>query len=453
MRARAACFVLLLLIAAVPGAIAPTSASSPPETVCGVCSDPFVDAATESGVELTIESSELTLQIDDDGTGYWTARVAIDEESATTFRENPALLDSVVRETFDQYRPFVDDPQNLTAQIEDNTVVVTFEVPEMGYRTSGGVLLVDYFNADGYTQRVYVDADRFVVSGPDGSVLVNDPSELKNDDDTAAVWLGDDHSGPYIDDETYLAFGPDRSLSTQAAATASIAADSAPYLLSDLVGAALVPTFLMGFGVVAIQRLTRRVDAESRSVRVLGYLTMGISVAWLFSLVAVRLVSGGYAIVAWTLGIQFALLGLLATKKPGLFTFRRLLVATLAPPIAAAFVVSFVTRPSLLWGVPSALSLGLTFALFLPFGYAARREHRTWPFALAIVAAPVVFTIPTLPIGGFGPAFMLLLLSGWTLLTLASGTLAYRLGWALGGESNTKSAPQPSGSHPQNHGA
>ncbi|KAB1194009.1 hypothetical protein GJR96_11405 [Haloferax sp. MBLA0076] len=453
MRLRAAFFALLVVASVLPVAVGPTTASSPPEPVCGVCSDPFTAAADDAGVDLTIESSELDVQVGDDGVGYWTAFVTVDEQSAATFRENPTLLDSVVRQTFESHRPFVDDPRNLDSRIDGRTVVVTFDVPEMAYRGYGDVLLVDYFNADGDTRYVYVDADRFRVSGPEGTVLVNDPERLHTGDDTKATWIGGERDRTSIDDETYLAFGPDKGISTQTAAYASIAVDSAPYLVSDLVGAALVPTLLMALGVAGIQYATRRFDTRADSVRTLGYLVSGLGVAWMLGLVALGVFAGGLSAIAWTLGLQFVVIGLVGVRRPDWLTFWRLVAATVGPPLVVASAVSLFTRTGQLWGIPSALSLGTTVALFLPLGYAARRKIDARPLALAIVAAPVVFTIPTLPIGGFGPAFMAMLLVGWTLLTLAAGILVYRLGWALGGETTGESPPKSSGSHPQNHRA
>ncbi|KTG27225.1 hypothetical protein [Haloferax profundi] len=453
MRLRAACFVLLLVASVLPVAMGPTVASSPPEPVCGVCSDPFVDAADDAGIDLTIESSELDVRVGDDGVGHWSAFVTVDEQSAVTFRENLALLDGVVRQTFESHRLFVDDPQNLDSRIDGRTVVVTFEVPEMASQGYGDVLLVDYFNADGYTRYVYVDADRFTVTGPEGTVLVNDPARLNTGDDTRATWVGGERNRASIDDETYLAFGPDKTLSTQAAASASIAADSAPYLLSDLVGAAFLPALLMAIGVVGIQSATRRFDTRADSVRTLGYIVSGLGVAWMLSLVALGMFADGLSAIAWTLGLQFVLIGLVGVRRPGSVTFWRLVAVTVGPPIVVASVVSLFTRTGQLWGVPSALSLGTTVALFLPFGYAARRKIDARPLALAIVAAPVAFTIPALPIGGFGPAFFAILLVGWTLVTLAAGTLVYRLGWALGDETTEGPPPQSSGTRPQNHRA
>ncbi|ELZ82982.1 hypothetical protein C453_13271 [Haloferax elongans ATCC BAA-1513] len=425
-------FLALLVVSAVlPAVVGPATAGRPPVPVCGVCSDSFSGAAYDAGVNLTVESSNLHVRVDESGTGHWTARTVIDETAAATFRDDPALLESVVRESFDGHRQFVDDPRNLSMQMDGQTVVVTFDVPEMTSRGYGNVLLVDYFNADGDTRHVYVDADRFTVSGPEGTVLVNDPPGADTENGTA-TWSTEDGDYQPIDYTTYLAFGPNNGLGTQAAAYASIAADSAPYLLSDLLYSALVPTLLMLFGVLAVQRYTRRRDATVDSCRTLAAIVAGLGIVWIAGLVALGMFSGGLSAVSWTLGLQFVALGAIALRRPEVFTFRRLVAATVGPPVVVAAAVSIATPVSELWPVPSSLSFGVIVTLFLPFGYAARRDRGTRLLALAIVAAPTMFVMPMLPIGGFGPGFMMILLVSWVLLTLAVGTLVYRLGWALG---------------------
>ncbi|WP_411966746.1 hypothetical protein [Haloferax sp. YSSS75] len=442
MKFRALLVSFLLVAAVFPAAVGPVAASEQPRPVCGVCSDPFESTAKNSGIELAVESSELDVHVGDDGVGHWTARVTVNDAAASTFRDDPELLEQVVSQTFDDGRFRVDDPENLETRMDGDTVVVTFDVPEMAYRGYGDVLLVDYFNADGNTRFVYVDTDRFTVSGPDGTVLVNDPPRLKTGEETAATWLGGPDDRPMLDDETYLAFGPDRSLTTQAAARATIAADSASYLVPDLLGAALIPTLLMALGVVAVQYVTKRFDGDGTDVALLGALVGGLGLVWMLGLVAMGVFSGGLSATAWTLGVQFLVVGAVAARRPDVLTFWRVVAASVIPPIAAVLLVSLFTNTYLPWGAPSALSLGVTVALFLPFGYATRRDIDARPFAVAIVAAPVVFTIPTLPIGGFGPAFMLILLVGWTLLTLVAGALVYRLGWALGGLTDGYQPPE-----------
>ncbi|WP_416841152.1 hypothetical protein [Haloferax sp. DFSO52] len=433
MRHRALLVFLLVFAIVFPAVMAPTTASSPPESVCGVCSDPFESAARDAGIDLSIESSHLHVSVGDDGTGHWTALVTVDEQSAVTFHENPDQLERTVRQTLESHRVFVDDPQNLDSRIDDRTVIVTFDVPEMTTQAYGDVLLIDYFNADGNTRSVYVDADEFSIQGPDGTVLVNDPPRLHTGFEKAVTWVGGPEDNLYIDDETYLAFAPDHSISTQIAADVSIAADSSSYLIPDLLGAALLPTLLMGLGVLAIQYGTKRFDGGETDPTSLGVVVAGLGLVWMVVLVALGMFSGGMSAIAWTLGVQFLALGVVAARRPSVLTFWRVVAAAVFPPVAVASGVSLVTNTSQLWAIPSALSLGATVALFLPFGYAARNGIESRAFAVAILAAPVVFTIPTLPIGGFGPAFMLMLLVGWTLLTLAVGALVYRLGWALGG--------------------
>lgn len=431
MRRVPAALLALLVVGTVLATPAPVAASSPPEPVCGVCGSSLKSAAHEAGVDLTVESSTVTVRIDDDGTGRWTARTTVDPDAAGAFREDPARLDRTVRDAFENGRSLVgDDAENVTAELDGDTVVVTFAVPEMAHKGMGGVLLVDYFNSEGTTRWVYAPVDRFEVRGPEGTVLVNDPPDAL-EADGAAYWPRGDDGRESIDSETYLAFGPDRSLGTRVAAEGSIAADAAPYLLSDLLGAALVPTVLMGLGVVAVGRLARRFDGDASSPRTLGYLVVGLAGAWVLLLAASRVRFYGAGAVAWTVGAQFAAVGVVAANSPESLTFRRLLAAAVAPPVVVAGVVSALADSPLAWNAPGVVSPAVTVSLFLPLGYATRRGTERRPLVAAIVAAPVAFTVPMLPIGGFGPPFAAMLITGWTLVTLVVGLLVYRLGWAL----------------------
>ncbi|ELZ94290.1 hypothetical protein C440_11733 [Haloferax mucosum ATCC BAA-1512] len=432
MKSRSAVLAFLLVVAMLPAATTATMGSPPPQTACIVCGTEFEYVADAAGVNLTVESSEMHVRIDDDGVGHWTARVTVDDAAATTFRENPDLLDTVVRQTFEERRGLVDDPHDLDSRLVGETVVVTFTVPEMASDGVGDVLLVDYFNDPTGTRHVYVEADRFVVTGPEGSALLNDPPGTTTNE-TAAMWSDDGQYISTIDSQTYLTFGPDGGLTGTAAAYASIAVDSGPNLLSDLAWAAFVPTLMLVNGILLIQYVNRRVGDSRGSRRRFGTVVGALGIIWSLCLVALRMFSGGISVMAWVFGLQLVGFGLVAVKRPGLIDFRRLVAAAVGPPVVAAVGVSVVTAPSVPWNVPSALALGTAIVLFLPLGYGARRDTETRPLALAIASSPVVFTIPALPLGGWGPGFMALLLVVWGCLALATGALVYRLGWTLAG--------------------
>ncbi|AFK20548.1 hypothetical protein E6P09_12395 [Haloferax mediterranei ATCC 33500] len=433
MRFRSLFFALLLVAAVHPAATTATMASPPPEPVCVVCGHGFEETADDAGVNLTVESSTVRVQIDEDGVGHWTARVTVDDESAATFRENPSLLDSIVRRTFEERWGLVDDPHDLSSRIAGDTVVVTFTVPEMASHGVGDVLLVDYFNDPTERRHVYVGADRFVVTGPEGSHLLTNPPKAATNE-TAATWGDSEQYESTVHSQTYLTFGPDGGLTTTAAAYASIAVDSGPNLLSDLVRVAFIPTLMLILGILFVQHFNRRFDDGRDSQARFGTVVTALGVVWSLCLVALGMFSGGTSVMAWVLGLQLMAFGLVAAKRPEVLTFRRLVAAAVVPPVVAAVAVSVVTAPSVPWNIPSALALGTAVVLFLPFGYGARRGRETRPIAFAIVLAPVTFTIPALPIGGWGPVFMAILLVVWGGLTLATGTLVYRLGWTLAGE-------------------
>jgi len=426
---------LLVALAGLPVGSAPAEARPPPEAVCGVCGETFEETADAAGVPLTVESSTLRVRVNDDRSGTWTARVDLDDESAATFRENPELLDRVVRRTFEDHRVFTDDRRRLEARMDGDTAVVTFEVPGMASRGYGDVLVVDYFHDDGVRGTVYVDADRFVVTGPEGSALLTAPAETRTNG-TAAVWSAADEGASSIGSQTYLTFGPDAGLATAAAAYASLAADSGPGVLTNLAWVAVVPTLVLIVGVLLVRQFDRRFDDE-RGARRFGLPVAALGVLWGLCLLAVRAFSGSVAAMAWLLALQLVAFGVVSAARPGALGFRRLVAATVGPQIALAVATAIAMPGPNPWFSVSALALEAAVVLFLPLGYAARRDGSTRPLSLAIVAAPTAFALPMVPVGGYGVLFLGILLVVWALVTLATGSLVYRLGWALGGQADS----------------
>ncbi|WP_430638928.1 hypothetical protein [Haloferax volcanii] len=431
---------LLVALAGLPVGNAPAEARPPPEAVCGVCGEAFEEAGDAAGVPLTVESSTLRVRVNDDRSGTWTARVDLDDESAATFRENPEQLDRVVRGTFDDYRVFTDDRRRLETRMDGDTAVVTFEVPEMASRGYGDVLVVDYFHDDGVRGTVYVDADRFVVTGPEGSSLLTAPAETRTNG-TAAVWSAADEGAASIGSQTYLTFGPDAGLATTAAAYASLAADSGPGVLTNLAWVAVVPTLVLIVGVLLVRQFDRRFDDE-RGARRFGPPVAALGVMWGLCLLVVQAFSGSAAAVAWLLALQLVALGVVSAARPEALGFRRLVAAAVGPQVALAVATAISMPGANPWVSFSALALATAIVLFLPLGYAARRGGSTRLLSLAIVAAPTAFALPMVPVGGYGVLFVGLLLVVWVLVTLATGSLVYRLGWALGGRTGDR---RPSG--------
>ncbi|WP_148414297.1 hypothetical protein [Haloferax sp. KTX1] len=424
---------LLVALAALPVGSVPAEGRPPPEAVCGVCGEAFEESAAAAGVPLTVESSALRVRVGDDGVGAWTARVELDDGSAATFRENPEQLDRVVRRTFEDHRVVTDDRRRLDTRMDGDTAVVTFEVPGMASRGYGDVLVVDYFHVDGVRGTVYVDADRFAVTGPEGSSLLTAPPGTRANE-TAAVWSADDGDAPSVGSQTYLTFGPDAGLATTAAAYASVAADAGPGVLANLAWVAFVPTLVLTVGVLLVRQFDRRFD-DDRGARRFGPVVAGLGVLWGLCLLVVRAFSGSVAAMAWLLALQLVALGVASAVRPGALGFRRLVAATVGPQVALAVATAVAMPGPNPWFSLSALALEAAVVLFLPLGYAARRDGNTRPLSLAIVAAPAVFALPLVPVGGYGVLFVGLLLVVWALVTLATGSLVYRLGWALGGDS------------------
>ena len=432
---RAALLALLVLL---PLLVPMAGASSGPLPVCGVCGTSFVGAARDHGVPLEIEHSELVVDVGRNGTGRWRAEVDVNASAADRFRENPALLDSIVAEVYAEWRPLVEDPHDLSARTDGSTVVVTFTVPEMAHRGVGNVLLVDYFNSGGTDRYYRLDADRFVLRGPAGTTLVNDPPGATREGG-AAVWTADDDYTSF-DDGTYVAFGPNRDAWTLTAAQLSIAMDAAPYMADHLVVAASLPTVILAVGLAAVTAVHRRF-VDGGSIRNAGGLVALVAAGCLLAVFAFDAADGALGALGVFVTLLSIGIGLVAAVVPersrDALTLRRLVAITAVPAVlvtavlAAGFDLSF--PGELVTGVAVVLAL----LLFLPAGYAAGRSREVGRLYGAILLAPAAAVLPMVPIGGFGPGFAAIFLGLGALVGIVGGAVLFHLGWALAARSRT----------------
>ena len=132
LRSRRALGVLSVVgvLAVVALAAGPATAAPPPQELCGVCGDELERTAEEKDIPLTVEHSTATITVGEGGTGHWHARVRLSSTAAERLAANATLRESLVRETLDR-RTVVDDPRNLATGVENDTLVVDFDVPHL----------------------------------------------------------------------------------------------------------------------------------------------------------------------------------------------------------------------------------------------------------------------------------------------------------------------------------
>jgi hypothetical protein len=398
----------LLVVTAVAPAAVP--ASSPPEPLCSVCDDGFERAAAERGLTANVTHSEITVRVREDGTGRWTVRNRLENESVgDRLRSDPDLLYGIVDTALgDGHRkPDTARLSNVSADVRGRTVVVTFAYSGFADRVGGDVLLVEYFRASGRESYGLV-ADRFTVVGPDGSRVVNEPAsgrvgagEATADgaDAGEVTWVSDDEREGYgVDsyvDDTYVAFGPREGLAQDAALRVALISRSLPTVLHNL--ALLVPAgvaLAVGLGGYrAIGSAFSGLQPPTRLARVV--LGVGL-LAVVHPLYAgsVPLINGDVPALsaAGTAYVSVGGAALAVTLSRRRVPWWWLLLPAFATPLVAVIPVVLLSHPGTPWAVSESVLLGVPVALTFPLGYAVgggdgRAKRRAAGTILAVVAA------------------------------------------------------------------
>jgi len=394
--ALAAVFVL-----AVAGtAVAPATAAPPPQELCGVCGDALSTEAPEQGVPLNVEHGALALRFGADGTGHWHARVRVTPGAADRLAANGTLREHVVRETYDHGRTVVEDPRNLTTSVENDTLVVDFDVPDAARTGPRGVVYADLLTRGGHEGGVRVVADRLEMAGPNGTIVTSGVDGMETTEGSV-VWIADgDDAALGLSRDTALAFAPPGPLAGPATVLTvllSALARTGP-LLAPVVA---VPTLLLGAVTATLLEFDERVPAIDPDRIRRALLGVGVGVCLLG--VVGSLVSPGRATVALALlGAFYAAVvagaNAVAGRSPG-----RLAAVVLAAAAAAA--LAYAVRG----GAGGALAVTLLgIGLFLPMGTARRVGGRS---LVALVAG--VLLVPLVLAVGMG-----------TIATALSATLA-----------------------------
>lgn len=428
----------VLVLATVVGA---TAASAPPVEVCTVCGDRFEAAADRHGVDLAVAESTLDVHVREDGSARWVVRNRLDADGAQALRDNRSALDAVVRDALADRRypaagghaTLVENPMNVTASLDGDTVVVSFTVEEFAHRSVGGLLVADGFHVERDGRYLSADADRVTVHAPDGYAVSNRPpnADVRGD---AAVWADEYGSHAPVAASTYVVFVRDSGPATGVLTQAAIARDIGPVIVRDAARAAVVPTLLVA---VLVAGLLAAGDTglSARTTRVLTGVSLALVVAAVYVAVQENLVRdpaiGGavpaFALVAGPLAAA-------AAVAPERVTLRRAAAALVATAAVAwaAVVLAGVGRgwavPFAAWHGVAAAAFGALPACFLPLGYAAVRERRErWWLAAVVVALPFVAFLPMAPFprGGVPAEFILTLA---TALALVPATLLFLVG-------------------------
>lgn len=227
----------------------------PPDyNVCLSC-EQGIEAATEDELSVTVERSSLEIRMSDDGRSHWRVQAHLSGENVSTLADDPARVDRIADRAvtgqtkiggITQYAAHGGNVRNVSARMENQTLVITFTVPSVGYSTAGGIVLVDQFHAKGGKPVSYkLGADRVVVRGPSETVVTNEPTGATTTSDRQAfIWERDDGR---MHAETYIVFGTDQQWTTQAVTYLAISANVVTWVVQKLASA--IPGSLLLFAV------------------------------------------------------------------------------------------------------------------------------------------------------------------------------------------------------------
>ena len=417
------------------------SASPQPTPVCGFCGDGFVDAAEESGVNATVTESAVVVDVHGNGSATWTVRNELSNGSER-FRERPELLDAAAsRLAVDRYG-LPHEAEFVSARMDGETAVLVYRDPDAA-RRHAGLLVVDYLHDRGGEPWYHVNAERFTIRGPEGTVVTNTP-ESGTVEGRNATWTGSSAgyygAGADLEGAPYVVFGPDRSVGTTLRTAAALGLATLPIVVRSLQRYVLFQTaaFASGLGIALL--VLRRWSPEPAPER-LGAVLAGLG---LLGIVGPVVGQGfrpeavaGPPIFAFALGLLAwsGRLDEVRTARSQALVALVLLIATFATLVPVyAFGTRF-ERPLLIAAKSTGLAVPL--ATLLPLGAVLderRRVVRWWLLAVVgFVVLAVSVANPADPPTGLGGGIAMLFLFGLAVVGPLVGAPVVVLGRRIAG--------------------
>ncbi|WP_136687601.1 hypothetical protein [Halorhabdus amylolytica] len=420
----------------------------PPQPLCEVCEDDVIEGSD-------VESATVTIEIDGDGVGHWTARLDLRANASI----DPRAMQSAAEDALRGHRGEA-TPRDLSVTASGDTVVLTYDVPRMGHRSVGGVQVVDYFHSQGDSGRWYgVNADRIVVTGPEGTTLVRAPADYRLNG--TALALEGAHGDSFertISPGWYLAFAGDDGLFARAATHLGIGIDIAQLKGADLPGTVVLPTAILAAFLGMISRWGRSTTDRSPGTRLrsIAGVTVGLAIAgfllaalvsWLTTgtfllrggallfglLLAVPLLGPLLALAALGVGTQYVVLSgrFDLDVETRWFVLYGIGIAGIALTVAP-FAAGTIGRLSTLYGGGVC---ALVSTLFAPLALADRIRVR-WLLAVTILVSPFLVSLGWAPYGNYGAIYVPMFTVVWALVAGTLGAIAYTFArpWRGSGE-------------------
>lgn len=437
---RAALLISLFVIAVLCLTAAPAVGGPTPNPVCGACGSSFEDAASDNGVIVNVTASTAAIQVHPNGSATWTvtnrlnqstAALSNSSETLTQITREAATIGGVVTR---------DDTESIrfqSATVDNETVRIQFRDPNAGARHLG-VLVVDYFHSAGVRGGWILNADPISISGPDETVVGNDPrgvidDEYATDTELPAVtgntvqWVNTSTDGQQavFSEDLYLAFSEPATSSLQVAAALTMA--SLPIWLGNIWIVVLPAAFVYGILLIGVAAVARRAADSALAPDRLAAAGVGFGV-WLLGMVvfdALPATLGG-------VGTIYLIAGMAGWRRPDLLGSTRgalaVGLASMGGVAATLWGLGVVdARSALAPTVVHAMVTHLPLAAAPAFGHAVRRRGGSASNAM-IVAGFAGGIVAFLLAGGVFVPFNV----GWSLF-MTFGTLGAAVAAALFG--------------------
>lgn len=435
---RLALLVALLLLAA-PLA-SPAAASPQPTPLCRFCGGLFESAAQGAGVNATVVASEVDVHVRADGHASWVVELELANGSAA-FAESPDRLRVTARALADDGYGLPREPSFVDAGIDGDRVTLQYRAPDAAERHAG-LLVVDLLHDGGGEPWYHVNADRFTVHGPDGTVVANTP-ESGRVDGAAVTWTGHGtgewYQGVDLQGSPYVVFGADRSAATRLRAATAVALATLPILVRGVTQFLLLQTAIFAVLLAAVVAGNSRWSPRPRT-GALAIVLAGLGAVG----AAVPAVTNG---PGWVTGPPLLALGLagLARSSAAREYLRgpRRQAAAVGGLLLGCYLVLLGLQLAIAgpWADPAAIAfrataLAFPLAAMVPLGGAlAVQPDRVRPwFAVAVlgfVALPMAqVNLADPPAGLPGGIFTLAFLAAAVAAPLL-GALGLALGWSL----------------------
>lgn len=185
----------------------------PPDHYACLSCETGIEAAAGPQQNVSVEASELLIQVRDDGAARWRVRADLTGDDVDRLRSDPNRVDRIATEAVTD-SVFVDAVthksahegrvENVSGRLDGDVLYLTFVVAETGARTPGDVVLVDLFHTEQRHPRSWtLGADRVTIRGPPETTVTRAPPKAPlRDDGRTLVWTS------RIDGDSYVAFAP-----------------------------------------------------------------------------------------------------------------------------------------------------------------------------------------------------------------------------------------------------